>query len=349
MSLFKIILALIIICVIIVAHEFGHYIIARANGIEVKEFFVGLGPNIISKKKGDTVYSLKLIPFGGACVFMDEDDIDHPENCSYLNASVYARIATVLGGPVFNFLLAFIFSLFVIGSVGYSNTVLIDVSPDGPAAQAGLLKGDEVVKINGEKVYFYGEVTFETMNNNGEPIELVVKRGTEKITTVVTPEFNEEYGRMMMGITFGEGVSDPTALQTLKYSFLNVRYWIKLTVKSIKMLVTGGVSVKDLSGPVGITQTVSEVYDSAAAYGVKVIILSLMDLAILISANLGVMNLLPFPALDGGKLVFLIIEAITRKPVNKNIEGAVNFVGMALLLLLTLFVLYNDFARLFVR
>ena len=347
MSVFKIILSILLICVIIIVHEFGHYIIAVANGIKVKEFFVGVGPNIISKKKGDTIFSLKLIPFGGACVFMDEDDIDHPENCSYLSASVYSRIATVLAGPIFNFILAFVFSLFVIGSIGYSNTVITEVSKGSPAESAGIVSGDEIIKINNERVYFYGEVTFETMYNTGEPINLVIRRNREVINTVIVPKFNEEYGRMMMGITFGEGVDKPTPIQTLKYSFLNVRYWIKLTIKSIKMLFTGGLSVDDLSGPVGITKTVSDVYDSAAAYGFRVVLLSLMDLAILISANLGVMNLLPFPALDGGKLIFLIIEAITRKPVDKRIEGAVNFVGMALLMLLTMFVLYNDIAKLF--
>ena len=347
MYIIKILLALLIICVIIVAHEFGHYIIARANGITVKEFFVGIGPNIYSKKKGDTLFSLKLIPFGGACVFMDEDDIDHPEQCSYLTSSVYSRIATIIGGPLFNFIFAFIFSLFVIGSVGYSNTVIIDVSANSPASKAGLMPGDEIIKINNERVYFYGEVTFETMYNTGEPIDLLVKRGEQKIRTLVVPEFDEEYGRMMMGITFGEGVSKPTPIQTLKYSLLNVRYWIKLTLKSIKMLFTGGLSVNDLSGPVGITQTVSEVYDSAISYGIRAVILSLMDLAILISANLGVMNLLPFPALDGGKLIFLIIEAVTKKPVDNKIEGAVNFVGMALLMVLMVFVLYNDITRLF--
>ena len=345
MSVSKIILSLLIICVIIVVHEFGHYIVARANGIVVKEFFIGIGPNIFKKKKGDTLFSLKLIPFGGACVFMDEDDIDHPENCSYLQSSVYARMATILAGPFFNFLFAFVFSLFVIGSVGYSNTVLIDVVPGSPAADAGLMKGDEIVKINGERVYFYGEVTFETMYNTGEPIDLSVKRGSETIKTIVVPKYNEEYGRMMMGITFGEGVDNPTPIQTLKYSVLNVRYWIKLTLKSIKMLFTGGVSVNDLSGPVGIAQTVSEVVDSSASYGIRVLVLSLMDLAILISANLGVMNLLPFPALDGGKLIFLIIEAVTKKPVNEKVEGAVNFVGMALLMMLTVFVLYNDIMK----
>ena len=346
MNIFKIILALVIICVIIVAHEFGHFIIARANGISVKEFFVGVGPTIWKKEKDGTLFSLKLIPFGGACVFMDEDDIDHPENCSYLQSSVYSRIATIIGGPLFNFILAFVFSLFVIGSVGYSNTAIVEVSPDSPASEASLEAGDEIIKINGQRVYFYGEVTFETMYNTGQPIPLTVKRGNEIINTTVVPKYTEEYGRMMMGITFGQGVDDPSPLETIKYSFLNVRYWIKLTLKSIKMLFTGGVSVNELSGPIGITQTVSEVYDEASAFGIKAIILSLMDLAILISANLGVMNLLPFPALDGGKLVFLIIEAITRKPVDKRIEGAVNFVGMAFLMLLMLFVVYNDIMRL---
>lgn len=349
MGILKVILALLLICIIIVAHEFGHYLIARANGIEVKEFFVGLGPNIISKKKGNTVYSLKLIPFGGACVFMDEEDIDHPENCSYLKASVWARIATVLAGPIFNFLLAFIFSLFLISSQGYSNTAITEVAPESPAMAAGIQPGDKILKMNGEKVYFYGEVSFETMYNNGEPFDLIIDRNGEKMNISVTPEYSEEYGRMMMGITFGEWVDNPGALETIKYSFLNVRYWIKITIKSLKQLFTGGISVKELSGPVGISQVVSETVDSAEPYGIMAVILSLMDLVILISANLGVMNLLPFPALDGGKLIFLIIEAITKKPVNKNVEGAINFVGMALLMLLMIFVLYNDITRLFVR
>lgn len=345
MSVFKILLSLLIICLIIVVHEFGHFIIARANGIEVKEFFVGIGPNIISKKKGNTVYSLKLIPFGGACVFMDEEDIDKPEECSYLKASVYSRIATVLAGPIFNFILAFVFSLFVIGSAGYSNTVITDVSSGSPAESAGLKAGDEILKVDGHRVYFYNEVTFATVYNNGGPLALKVSRGGEKLDIAVTPEYNEEYGRMMMGISFGEWVENPTPLQTIKYSFLTVRYWVKITLQSIKMLFTGIISVNDLSGPVGITQTVSDVYDEASAYGFKAVLLSLMDLLILISANLGVMNLLPFPALDGGKLIFLIIEAVTKKPVNKNVEGAVNFVGMALLMLLMVFVLYNDIMK----
>ena len=345
MSVFKILLSLFIICLIIVVHEFGHYIIARANGIEVKEFFVGIGPNIISKKKGNTVYSLKLIPFGGACVFMDEEDIDKPEECSYLNASVYSRMATILAGPIFNFILAFVFSVFLICSVGYSNTAITEVSKGSPAESAGLMEGDEIVKVDGSKVYFYNEVTFATMYNNGEPLSLKINRDGKTLDIVVTPEYSEEYGRMMMGISFGEWVENPSPLQIIKYSFLNVRYWVKITLSSLKMLFTGIISVNELSGPVGITQTVSDVYDEASEYGFKAVLLSLMDLLILISANLGVMNLLPFPALDGGKLIFLIIEAVTKKPVNKNVEGAINFVGMALLMLLMVFVLYNDIMR----
>lgn len=345
MTVFKIIIAILIICIIIISHEFGHYLIARANGITVKEFFVGMGPTIFSKEISGTMFSIKPIPFGGACVFMDEDDIDHPENCSYLNASVYARMATIIGGPLFNFILAFILSLFVIGSVGYSDTVLSDVGEGSPASQAGILPGDEIIKYNGHRVYVYGEVTFETSYNTGEPIDLTIKRDGRIINTTVIPKYDESLGRMMMGITFRSGVDNPTPLETIKYSYLNVRYWIKLTLKSIKMLLTGQISAKELSGPVGITQAVSTVYDSASSYGIKAVILSLIDMTILISANLGVMNLLPFPALDGGKLIFLIIEAITKRPVDKRVEGAVNFVGMAMLMLLMVFVLYNDILR----
>ena len=148
------------------------------------------------------------------------------------------------------------------------------------------MAGDEIVKVDGSKVYFYNEVTFATMYNNGEPLSLKINRDGKTLDIVVTPEYSEEYGRMMMGISFGEWVENPSPLQIIKYSFLNVRYWVKITLSSLKMLFTGIISVNELSGPVGITQTVSDVYDEASEYGFKAVLLSLMDLLILISANL---------------------------------------------------------------
>ncbi len=342
----KIILSLLMLCIIILVHEFGHFIIAKANGIEVKEFFVGIGPNIFSKTVNGTKYSLKAFPFGGACVFIDEE-AENIEECSYEKASVYSRIATVLAGPVFNFILAFLCSLFVIADNGISGTVIVEVTEGTPAYEAGFKAGDEILKVDNSRVYMYGEVVIETMTNNGKPMNFLVKRGNEKIKLSVTPEYNEEYDRNMLGIVFGADTGKLKPLDTIKYSFLNVRYWIKLTVKSLVMLFGGQAKLDDLSGPVGVTQAVGEVYDSASSYGIMAIIYSMLDMTILISANLGVMNLLPFPAIDGGKLVFLVIEAVTKKRVDRKIEGAINFVGMVLLFGLMILVLFNDVTKLF--
>lgn len=345
----KILIALVMICVIILVHEFGHYIVGRANGIVAKEFFIGVGPTLWKKQKGETLYSIKAIPFGGACVFGNEEDIEHPEQSSYFNANVYSRIATILAGPVFNFLLAFVLSLFVIGATGYTPTRIAEVTKGSPAEAAGIQAGDLITRFNGSKVYMFGEISYATMYNNEEPIKVELLRGNEKIYTSVTPKYDEEYGRMMMGITFAGTTEKPTPIETLKYSYANVRYWIKISISSIKMLFTGTVSPKELSGPVGVTMAVSEVYDEASNYGIMAIIYTMLDFAILITANLGVMNLIPFPALDGGKLVFLIIEAVTRKPVNREVEGIISFIGVVLLFVLMAFVLFNDVQRIFVR
>ena len=343
----KILIALIMLCVIILVHEFGHYIIGRANGIVAKEFFIGVGPTIWKKQKGGTLFSVKAFPFGGACVFGNEEDIEHPEESAYYNSNVYSRIATILAGPVFNFLLAFLLSLFVIGATGYTSTRISEVTPDSPAEKAGLQAGDMITKFDGHKVYLFGEIAFSTTYNNEEKIEVQFKRDGKKMSTFVTPKYDPEYGRMMMGVAFDATTEKLSPIDTIKYSYANVRYWIKLSIFSIKMLFTGTVSPKELSGPVGITVAVSEVYDEAATYGIMAIIYSMLDFAILITANLGVMNLVPFPALDGGKLIFLIIEAVTKKPVSREIEGIVSFIGIVLLLILMAFVMFNDVQKIF--
>lgn len=346
--IFKILLSLLIICVVVVSHEFGHYIIARMNGIVAKEFFIGMGPTLWKKQKGETLFSIKLLPLGGACVFGNEEDIEDPTQNSYLSAGVWKRIATIFAGPFFNFLLAFLLSLFVVGANGFTPTEVVEVTKGSPADNAGIQAGDSIVKFGNSKVYMYGEITFETMYNQGTPIAVTINRNGEKITTFVTPEYDKDYGRMMIGLTFSGTHQKPKPIETLKYSYANVRYWIKISLKSLGMLLFGKASVNELSGPVGITVAVSEVYDEAANYGIMAIVYSMMDFAILITANLGVMNLIPFPVLDGGKLVFLFIEAFRKKPVSREIEGAVNLVGVVLLMLLMAYVMFNDIQKIFI-
>ncbi len=361
-----VILFIIIFCVIVVAHEFGHFIIAKMNGIHVVEFCVGMGPCICSFTKGGTKYAIRLLPIGGACMFEGEDGLNLPENESddkeeaeedtmahdkksgaFPDAPVWVRIATVVAGPIFNFILAFFFSAIIIGSYGADIPVVQQVATDGAAYAAGLRDGDKIVEMDGNKIRLYREISLASMLNKGESMNVTYERDGQKYDTVITPIYDAEAGRYYMGL-YGQGEYKKFGVGgTLKYSAYEVGYWIETTFMSLKMLVQGQVSKDDVSGPVGMAQTVSNIYDQSKTDGAFYVWLNMLNFAILLSANLGVLNLLPFPALDGGRLVFLLIEAVRGKPVPPEKEGIVHMIGMVLLMALMVFVLFNDISRLF--
>ena len=367
-----IVLFLIIFCVIVIAHEFGHFIIAKMNGIHVVEFSVGMGPCIFSFTKGETKYAIRLLPLGGACMFEGEDGLYLPEEESdekqgetpaaedmvqetklgkksgaFPDAPVFVRIATVVAGPIFNFILAFIFSAIIIGSYGADTPVVQKVAEDGAAYAAGLRDGDKIVKMNGNKIRLYREISLASMLNKGEDIPVTYERDGKTYDVVISPMYDEEAGRYYMGL-HGYGAYEKFSLQgTLKYSAYEVGYWIETTFMSLKMLVQGQVGKDDVAGPVGMAQTVNDIYSQSKPDGIYYVWLNMLNFAILLSANLGVLNLLPFPALDGGRLVFLLIEAVRGKPVPPEKEGIVHMIGMVLLMLLMVFVLFNDISRLF--
>lgn len=340
----KIVLTVVILCVIVLAHEFGHFLLAKANGIEVAELCIGFGPTIAGFTKGGTKYSIKAIPLGGACIY-DMNDPDNIYSSSFIQAGPWRRLAVIAAGPIFNFILAFILSLFVIGNTGYPTAKLLDVSKGSPAEAAGLMAGDEITRMDSSRIHMFSEVSLNLMFTSGEPVRLEYLRDGVKNSVIVTPEYNEEYERYMFGITGGDYDNDFTPIKTLKYSAYYVRYQIVATLKSFFWLITGKVPATELSGPVGVASIVGEEYDAAKSSGALMIVLTMLNIAVLISANLGVINLLPLPALDGGRIFFILIELILRKPVPPEKEGIVHFVGVALLLLLTFYVLYNDIMR----
>ena len=341
-----IIVALIIFSAIIIFHELGHFLLAKKNGIGVTEFALGMGPNLFSIKKGETQYCLKALPIGGLCAMVGEDTDDLSEN-SFNSKSVWQRISVVAAGPVFNFILAFIFSVILVAIVGYDTPVVYKTENYGPAYEAGILAGDVIKEVNGKKIYMFKEFRTEIlMNEAGEPMTLVLERDGEEYTTIVTPELAED-GSYKMQI-YGGAYAKTGLFETLKYGILEIRYWITTTVKSLGMLVTGGVSADNVSGPVGIVTMIDDTYQEAAAYGWLDVVLNMMNIGIMLSANLGVMNLLPIPALDGGRLVFLVIEAIRGKPIPPEKEGWVHTAGFVLLMGLMVFILYNDLVKLFV-
>ncbi len=374
-----ILLFIIIFGLVVISHELGHFLIGRKNGIRVVEFAIGMGPTLFSYTARGTKFSLKLLPIGGACMFEGEDGLEgehgaaadvpvpggpdaaenDPRGIAFPAAGVWARIATVFAGPFFNFILAFVVAVILSAFSGADLPVVGDVdgvdittAADGDrlitaAKDAGLQKGDVIKKIGREPIHFFREVSLISALNQGEEMVITYERNGETGVTRLTPQYDENSGRYYMGITNGGVYIKCNPLQVFQYGFYEVEYWVKITYKSLLMLVRGQVSKDDVSGPVGIAQFVGESYDQAEKnYGTPYAILTMLEIIVLLSVNLGIMNLLPLPALDGGRLVFMLVEVIRGKPVPPEKEGMVHFAGLVVLMALMVFIMYNDIMRL---
>lgn len=372
-----ILLFVIVFGLVVISHELGHFLIGRKNGIRVVEFAVGMGPTLFSYTKNGTKYSLKLLPFGGACMFDGEDGVEQerseaapeleaapaeesgPRGVAFTEAGVWARIAAVFAGPFFNFILAFVVAVILSAFSGADLPVVGDVdgvdittAQEGDvlitaAKDAGLQKGDVIKKIGREPIHFFREVSLISALNQGEEMVITYERNGKRFVTTLTPQYDENSGRYYMGITNGGAYMKCNPLQVFQYGFYEVEYWVKITYKSLVMLVRGQVSKDDVSGPVGIAQFVGESYDQAEKnYGTPYAILTMLEIIVLLSVNLGIMNLLPLPALDGGRLVFMFVEVIRGKPVPPEKEGMVHFAGLVVLMALMVFIMYNDIMKL---
>lgn len=340
-----IILAILVFGSIVFIHELGHFLLAKWNGIRVDEFSIGMGPRLWSKVKGETRYSLKLLPIGGSCM-MGEDDADDQSEGSFNSKSVWARMAVVAAGAIFNFILAFIFAVILVGYCGYDKPVISGVVPGYAAEGAGMQEGDRIVRINGKKINLWREVSYYNMLHPGETLELVFERDGEKHEVTLEPQ-QDENGNYLMGVMPPGKNEKANVLTAVQYGAYEVKFWITTTIESVSQLITGRLGADQISGPVGIVNIVDETYEESKSYGIVVVVMQMLNIGILLSANLGVMNLLPLPALDGGRLVFLIIEAIRGKRVPPEKEGIVHAIGMILLLALMVFVLFNDIQRIF--
>lgn len=349
-TIMTVILFIIIFGIVVISHEFGHFLVGKRNGIRVVEFAIGMGPNIFSFQRGETKYSLKLLPIGGACMFDGEDGVasenGEKDEHSFLAASVWARIATIFAGPFFNFLTAFIFALILVAFNGADRPVIQEIMQNSAAQEAGIMAGDEILMINHERIHVYREVSLVSELSRGEPITIRIKRGAEVQDVTLTPRYSEEDGRYYIGLVGGGEYIECSPAQVFQYSVYEIRYWVKTTYKSLLVLAQGRVSKDDVSGPIGIAQMVGDNYEVAKTYGVSTVIFTMMSIIILLSVNLGILNLLPVPALDGGRLVFLFLEVLRGKPVPPEKEGMVHFAGLVVLMVLMVFVMYNDVMKL---
>ena len=354
--------AVVVLGGIILFHEFGHYLLARLNGVAVVEFSVGFGPRILSwvSKKTGIRYSLKLLPLGGSCAMLgefgeDEDEkeeIPDVKGVSFFDRGPLAKMAVIAAGPVFNFILAFVFSLVILSWAGIDPAVIAGTSEGMPAEAAGLKEGDVITKLDGRKIHLSREISMYLMTAGQDPVQVEYRRYDETSSswtaehTVIQPEFKD--GRYYLGVILqGHRDAPESLVQVLQYSVYEVRYWILTVIDSLKMIVGGKVTTNDIAGPVRIVTIIDQTVEENTQYGFVTVVMNLLNLMVMFSANLGVMNLLPFPALDGGRLVFLLWELVTGHPVSQRIEGAVNMTGMALLMTFMAFVVWNDLRILF--
>jgi RIP metalloprotease rseP len=339
------IIALLIFGVIVTFHEFGHFIVAKKSGIKVIEFSVGMGPRIISWQGKETRYSLKIFPLGGSCMMLGEDEEEENLEGSFNSAPVLSRLATIFAGPFFNFILAFFFSLIIVANVGVDRANVTGVTDGYPAKEAGIKAGDVIKKLNGKNIIIYRDFLIGMYDNKDKPVTVTVQRNGEEIDFTITPKLNTENKRYMLGIENTSGNEKVGGFfEVIKYSIYEVWYNITSTVKSLGMMIRGRVSANDVSGPVGIVGVIGDTVNKTN--GAWELFLTVANMIVLFSANLGVMNLLPIPALDGGRIVFLLCELVRGKPLNRKAEGYIHFAGFAFLMLLMVVVMFNDIRKL---
>lgn len=329
-----IIYAIVIFLLLIFIHEFGHFIAAKACDVKVNEFSLGMGPELWSRQGEETKHSLRAIPIGGYCAMEGEDeDSDHERALNKKNG--WQKFLVFVAGATMNVVLAVIIMIAIALYSGAATTTLDSVEEGLPAAQAGLLAGDQIVAIDGEKMGSWEEITNVISNTKKESLEVTVLRDDEELTYTVPVGYNEEEHRNILGImTRAEHNPGSAVVRGCQGTWaMGVAM-----VDVLGQLFTGKVSTKELSGPVGIVSIVNEQSKLGFIY--------VAYLTALISLNLAIINLLPFPALDGGRILFLIIRKITGKAVTDEMEARFHFVGIVLLLALMVYVTFNDIGRL---
>ena len=345
MILIYVALAVFLFGILIAVHEFGHFITAKMSGVKVNEFAIGMGPAIFKKKGKETLYALRILPFGGYCAMEGEDSgSDDPRAFSVQPA--HKRILIVVAGSLMNLIAGFLVLLIVFAPVRewYIPTVQ-NVEYHTEYNENMIAPGDVIRDINGYRIYLFGDITTAVMrgSDDGKYDITVIRNGEEKTLTNVSLASGEttEVPGGKMGATIEFATEKSTFLGKAKYTFLNGTNLVRLVFVGLSDLISGGVSTDDVSGPIGIGKVMA---DTA-----KVSLASLWYLLAFISINLGIMNLLPLPALDGGRLFFILIELILRKPIPAKYEGYVHVAGFIILMLFMLFVTYNDIVKIFFK
>ena len=330
------ILFVVMLLVLIIPHEWGHLIVAKLCGVRVNEFSVGMGPLLFKKQKGETQYSVRLLPLGGYCSLEGEEEaVDDPR--SYSSKTPLQKIAILLAGVTMNIIIAILAMTLAYAISGIPSNTLSAVTPDSPAAEAGLQAGDTIIEIDGIKIRDWNSVvTAVDGYHEGDKMEIVYRRDGKTQEVFLTPDYDEENQRYMVGVVAG---TTRNPLMCIKSGFTSTWEMNKMMLMTFQSMIRKGVKSDDVAGPVGLVRVVGQ----ASSYGIA----SYLMLLALVSLNLAIFNIIPIPGLDGGKIFFILLKLISGGRITDDMEYKATVAGMALLLALFVLVTYNDIMNIF--
>lgn len=313
-------------------HELGHFIAAKKMGVKVNEFAFGMGPVIWKKQRGETLHSIRLFPIGGFCAMEGEDE-ESEEPRAFSNKKPWQKIIVLAAGSFMNVICAILIMILVVGITGFTTTTVDSVAEGSPAASAEIMPGDVITSIDGKETDSWSDLSEAVLNSEGREITITLERSGELKTVEITPQAVEE-GGYVIGVTSKISHNPARAVIEGSKATWNMT---KTMFRTIGRLFTGEVSADNLSGPVGMVQMVSQTSQYGFWY--------YGFLTALICLNLAIINMLPLPALDGGRIIFVLYTVITGRQVSQKVEGTIHFAGILLLFALMIYVTFNDITR----
>ncbi len=336
-TVISIVCALLVIGVLAFIHEMGHFLVAKKFGFGIVEFAIGMGPVVWKKEKDGIQYSLRAFPIGGMCRFEGEDESsDHPR--AFNNQAVWKRMLVVIAGPLMNVVFALVFAIVTLLAYGdFMPQIVGFAGDDAPAVLAGMQEGDVLLEIGGKKLTYYTEATEAIAAANSESCEVRVDRNGEKLRLTLHGIYSEADGRNMLGVSISPARYHFSVGECIVNSFRYVGDMVGMMFDFFGQLFKGQVQEGDVGGPVMMIDIIGQ--------AVRIGFESVLRMTVLISINLAVINILPLPALDGGRLVFMLVEALRGKPMDQNTEGTIHLIGFGLLMALVVFLTYKDVLR----
>lgn len=333
MNIINIIGAIFAFSLLVIVHELGHFTLAKLNGVKVEEFSIGMGPKLFGFKKGETQYNVKALPIGGYVRMLGEDGEDTTDERAFSNKSALQKLSVVAAGPFMNLVLAIVLFGIISASKGYYTPIVSQVEVNKPAYVAGIKEGDKILKVNDTKILTWEDFITVVYTNKGNPLNITYERNNEIKSVKVMPVKNEKENRYVVGVA-PTAVTNPSIGESITYGFAETNSLINQTFGFLGIIFKGKASLNDFGGPV----TIIKVSGVAAKAG----FFSLLSFAGYLSVQLAIFNIIPFPALDGGWIILFLIELITRRKIDSNKVGVINYIGFAILMTLMVLVTIKD-------